>query len=88
MSFPRPACARLAPRMRQLHSGDASLFVNEPDDSPQHLDMRVFPNAKILRTDASLRQNGGCLGQDKPRATYRSDAKMNEMPIVRVSILA
>src|SRR5205814_1239582 len=43
--------------MGQLHSSDAPLFMNEPDDSTQHLDVPVVPNAEVLRTDPSLRQN-------------------------------
>src|SRR5204862_6506734 len=88
MSFPRPARARLASGMGQLHSGDASLFMNETDDSPQHFDVPIVPDAKVLRTDPSLRQNRRRFRQDESRATDRPAAKLNEMPVVRVSILA
>jgi hypothetical protein len=43
-------CAGLAPGMGQLHSGDASLFMNETDNSSQHLDVPVCPDAEVLRT--------------------------------------
>jgi len=36
--------------MSQLHSGDAPLFMNEPDDPTQHLDVFVVPNAKVTIT--------------------------------------
>src|SRR4029077_10241976 len=74
--------------MGQLHSGYASLFMNETDDSTQHLDMPVGPDAEVVRTDPSFRKNGRCLGQDQAVAADGATAEMNEMPVVRVSVLA
>jgi hypothetical protein len=48
----------------------------------------VGPDAEVLGTDASLGENGRCLGQDQSGTTYRTAAEMNEMPVVRVSIVA
>ena len=73
--------------MGQLHSGYAPLFMNETDDSTQHLDVPVGPDAEILRADASLGKNGRCLSHDQPGATDRATAEMNEMPVVRVSVV-
>src|SRR4051812_41550685 len=74
--------------MGQLHSSYASLFMNETDDSTQHLDVRVAPDPEILRTDATFGKNGGCLSQDKAGATNRATPEMNEMPVVRESVAA
>src|ERR1700726_1516265 len=74
--------------MGQLHSGDASLFMNETDDSSQHLDVPVCPDAEVLRTDASLGKNGRGLSQDQAGTSDGATAKMNEMPVVSVSIVA
>ena len=74
--------------MRQLHSGDAPLFMNEADDSTQHLDVPVRPDAEVLRTDASLGKNGRCLSQYQSGATDRAAAEMNEMPVVSVAVVA
>ena len=63
--------------MGQLHSGNAPLFMNEPDDSTQHLDVAVVPNTEILRTDPSLRQNRSRLGKYQPGAADRTAAEMN-----------
>jgi hypothetical protein len=71
----------------QLHSGYASLFMNKTNDSIQHLDVLVVPDAEILGTDASLGKNGGCLSQNEAGATHRATPEMNEMPIVGVSIV-
>src|SRR5439155_21873830 len=66
----------------------ASLFMNKTNDSAQHLDVLVAPDAEVLGTDASLGKNGGCLSQDQSGATYRTAAEMNEMPVVSVSVAA
>ncbi len=81
-------CARFAAGMGQLHSSYAALFMNETDDSTQHLDVLVAPDAEILGTDASLGKNGGCLSQDQSGATHRAAPEMNEMPVVRESVAA
>ena len=57
-TFPWAACARFAAGVGQLHSGYASLFMNKTDDSTQHFDVPVGPDAEILRADASLGKNG------------------------------
>src|SRR6202011_3408361 len=48
VTFPWRAGARLAPRVGELHSRDAPLFMNKADDAPQHLDVPIVPNAKVL----------------------------------------
>ena len=62
--------------------------MNETDDSTQHFDVLVVPDAEILGTDASLGKNGGCLGQNEAGATNRAAPEMNEMPVVRESVAA
>src|SRR5437868_12874547 len=74
--------------MGQLHSGDAPLFMNESDDSTQHLDMSVVPDAEILRTDSSFGENGRRLSKYQSGAANRTTTKMNQMPVSSVSVLA
>jgi len=74
--------------MGQLHAGDATLVVNETNDTTQRLDMSVAPDAKILRTDAALRQDRGRFGHHQSSATDRATAKMDEMPVVRQTVAA
>src|SRR5437588_6252044 len=74
--------------MSQLHSGDAPLFMNETDDSTQHLDVPIVPDAEVLRTDPSLRQNRRRLGKYQSGASNRATTKMNQMPVGSVSVLA
>src|SRR6185369_2928902 len=88
VAFPRPARARFAAGVRQLHSGDAALVVNETNDTPQRLDMSVAPDAKILRTDAALRQDRGRFGHHQSRAADRATAEMDEMPVVSQTVAA
>jgi hypothetical protein len=73
--------------MGQLHSGDAPLFMNEPDDSTEHLDVPIVPNTEILRTDPSLGKDGGCLGKYQSSAANRTAPEMNQMPVSGVSVL-
>src|SRR4051812_31021335 len=62
--------------------------MNKNNDSAQHLDVLVVPDAEILRTDASLGKHGGCLSQHQSGATNRATPEMNEMPVVSVSVAA
>src|SRR5947207_9829454 len=85
-SFPWPARAGFAPGMSQLHSGDAPLFMNETDDSTQHLDVPIVPDAEVLRTDPSLRQNGRRFSKYQSGAANRTTTKVNQMPVGSVSV--
>ena len=62
--------------------------MNEADDSTQHFDVPVRPDAEVLRADSRLGKNGRCLSQHQSGATDGATAKMNEMPVVSVSIVA
>src|SRR5216117_3670173 len=62
--------------------------MNETNDSTQHLDVLVAPDAEILGTDAPLGKNRGCLSQHQSSATHRATPEMNEMPVVSVSVAA
>src|SRR5205807_6581634 len=73
--------------MGQLHSGNAPLLMNEPDDSTQHLDVPVAPDAEVLRTDPSLGEDRCCLGKHESGAANRATAEMNQMPVISVSVL-
>src|SRR5437868_3508094 len=74
--------------MSQLHSGDAPLLMNEPDDPTQHLDVPVVPDAEVPWTDPSLREDRRRLGKYESGAANRATAEMNQMPVVSVSVLA
>src|SRR4029077_4548204 len=64
------------------------LFMNETDDSTQHLDVPIAPDAKVLRTDPRLGENGRCLSQDQAGTSDGTAPEMNEMPVGSVSIAA
>jgi BioD-like phosphotransacetylase family protein len=74
--------------MGELHSSDAPLFMNEPDDSTQHLDVPVIPDAEILRTDPSLGEDRCCLSKYQSSAADCATSEMNQVPVSSVSILA
>src|SRR5258708_37519239 len=62
--------------------------MNEADDSTQHFDVPVRPDAEVLRADSRLGKNCRCLSKYQSGATDGATTKMNEMPIVGVSIAA
>ena len=62
--------------------------MNETDDSTQHLDVPIVPDAEVLRTDPSLRQNGRRFSKYQSGAANRTTTKVNQMPVGSVSVLA
>src|ERR1700730_8350248 len=60
--------------------------MNEPDDSSQRFNVLVTPDAKVLRTNATLGKNGRCLGQHQTSAAHGAATEMDEVPVVGVSI--
>src|SRR6516165_7961665 len=48
--------------------------------------MLVFPDAKVLRTDAAFRKNRRCFRQHEPRPTDCATSEMDKVPIVGVTI--
>ena len=86
LAIPRPPRARLASGVRELHAGDAALRMDEARDPRERLDVRVAPDAEILRTDPPLGQDRRRLGDHQPRAAHRAAAKVDEVPVVREPI--
>jgi hypothetical protein len=62
--------------------------MNETDDSTQHFDVPVRPDAEVLWADSRLGKNCRRFSQYQSGATDGATAKMNEMPVVSVSIVA
>ena len=79
---PRPAGAGLAAGVRQLDAGDAAVFVDEPDDPRQRLDVVVGPDAEVLRADAALGGHRRGFRHHQAGAAHRAAAEMHEMPVV------
>ena len=86
VTFPRPARARFAAGVRQLHPGDAALLVNEMNDARQRLDVIVTPDAEVLWTDTALRQDRRRFGDHQSRAADRTAAEMDKVPVVSAAI--
>ena len=74
--------------MGKLHSRNASLPVDEADDASERLDVFVFPDAEILRADASFGQDGGRFGEDQGCASDGATAEVDEVPVVGESVVA
>ena len=74
--------------MRQLYSCPAALIVDEAHDACQGLNVIILPDAQILRTDASVRQNCSGLSEEQTSAANCAAAKVDKMPVIRISITA
>ena len=85
-AIPRPPRARLASGVRELHARDAALRMDEMRDPRELLDVRVAPDAEILRTDPPFGQDRRRLGDHQAGAAHRAAAEVNEVPIVRETI--
>ena len=72
--------------MRQLHPRHRALRFNEMENARQHLDLRVFPDAEIVRADPSLFQDRGRLGENERRPADGAAAEMHQMPVVGEAI--
>jgi hypothetical protein len=72
--------------VRQLDAGDAALFVHEPDNAREHVDVIVFPETEIFGADAALGSDRGRLGQHQARAADRAAAEMHEVPVIREAV--
>src|SRR5262249_15705005 len=88
VTFPRPTRARFATSVRQLHSGDAALLMNEMNDALERLDVIVTPDAEVLRANAGLRQDRCRFCHYKSCAANSPTTEMYEVPVVRQPISA
>src|SRR5581483_6208193 len=87
-AFPWPARACLSTGMRQLHSGDAALVVNELNDPLQWGNVIIAPDAEVVRTDAAFRDDCCRFSHDQTRPTHCTTAQMHKVPVVREPIRA
>src|SRR6185436_18692925 len=62
------------------------LRMKKCGDSLQAIDVRMIPDAEILRADASFRGHGGCFREHERRSTHRACAEVNEMPVGREAV--
>src|SRR5690606_32781735 len=74
--------ARLAPGVRELHTGHGAVPGNEPEDTREHLHVIVFPEAEVVRTDTPFGRHGGGLGEHGAGAANRPAAQVHQVPIV------
>src|SRR5260370_32477324 len=49
--------------MRQLHPSHAALLVDKPHDASHRLNVSVFPDAQVLRTNPAFWKNGSSFGK-------------------------
>jgi hypothetical protein len=72
--------------VRELHARDAALRMDEARDPRDWFDVRITPDAEILRADSCFGQDRRRFGDHQARAADRAAAKVDEVPVVRESI--
>lgn len=85
-AVPRTAHRRLAPRVRQLNRRHGPLLLDEARDPGQSLDVRVVPDAQVVRRNASFRQHRGGLQDDQSYAARGAAAVVNDVPVIREAV--
>src|SRR6267142_1204231 len=74
--------------VRELHSRQGTLPVDEAHDPRQVGNVLVLPDPQVLGRDAPLRRDRRRLGEDQRRAAHGARAQVHEVPVVRESVLA
>ena len=74
--------------MRELHTGNAAVLLDEMKDARERLDVVVAVDAEIGGTDAAALRDRRRFRQDQSRAANRPAAQVHEMPVVRKSVEA
>ena len=72
--------------MGDLNSRNCAVFLDHASHARQRFDMRIRPDAKIMRRDAAARFDRGCFGDDQSRAACRAGSQMDHLPVVRKAI--
>src|SRR5262245_18393853 len=74
--------------MRELDADRAPSGFDEGRSPLKDIDMVVIPNSQILRADASVGCDRGGLGEDQGGAADGATPEVNQVPVVRESVLA
>ena len=86
-AFPRARRARLAAGVSELDPRHGALCGDKVVDAGQRFDLRLVPNAGVLRADPPSGRHRGGLADDQRSATDRPAAQVDKMPVVRDAIL-
>jgi hypothetical protein len=70
----------------QLNPRRGALLANETRDAREHLDVVVFPDAKILRADATFGRNRRRFGEYNACSSDGATAEMDQMPVICESV--
>jgi len=75
-------------RVGELGSGHGAVLAEEADGTGEVLDVSVFPDAEVGRTDAAVGEDGGGFGEDSARAANGASPEVNQMPVVGKAVFA
>jgi hypothetical protein len=77
-SNPQGERRRLAARMRELDANLGRLRVRKVDDPLERRDLRVRPESRVLRADATLRHDRGRLHEDSASTARRETLSVRD----------
>ena len=78
---------RFAAGVRQLDARDSTLGVDKPGDAGQRLDVVVFPNSKVARSNAPVCGNRSRLDHYEGDPADSPAAEVDQMPVIGKSIM-
>ncbi|MNH06713.1 hypothetical protein D3C79_660900 [compost metagenome] len=82
LAQPGPMGAGLAPGMGQLDAWHRALGGDETGDALQRRDLRVVPQAQVLRGNAPIGSHGSGFGENQAGATHRAAAQVHQVPVI------
>jgi hypothetical protein len=68
--------------VRKLNAGVNALFMDEPRNARQKLDVVVFPDSQVLRANPPFRRYRCSFGKNQARATHSPAAEMDQVPVI------
>ncbi len=85
-AFPRPRRARFEAGVRELNTGEATLFVDERNDFSKLAYVTIEIDAQVLRADATFGRDCGSFGKHESRAADGAASQMHQMPSVCIAV--
>lgn len=84
---PRRKRARLAARVCKLDANLGALAVRKVDNALERRDLRILPQARVLRGDAAAGLDGCGLDKDEARAAHGHLAQVHQVVVGQVAVV-
>jgi hypothetical protein len=74
--------------MGQLDRGHGAMILDEPSDGSPSFNLSVVPDSGVGSRDSPIRIHRRGFGHDETRATNRATTQVDQMPVVRDTLLS